>query len=84
MTTKTAKLVRRNVVPHFAHDCDMCHFLGRLNGADLYVCRGGYIRRFGNEGPDYGTLGDLAPMGTPYAFAKELARRSLPPAEYLA
>jgi hypothetical protein len=84
MSTKIAKLVRRNVTPIFAHDCNMCRFLGRLNGEDLYVCRGEYICRFGNEEPDYSTLGDLTPVGTPYAFAKELARRSLPPAEYTA
>lgn len=76
---KVAKLVRRNVTPVFTHDCEACKFLGRLNGEDLYVCPndGSYVRRFGNEPSDNGSLGNWTPEGSPYALARELhARRN--------
>ncbi len=72
-----------HIAPLFAHDCDRCRFVGRLDGQDLYVCSNGeYARRFGNEGHEYGSLGDMAPEGTPYAFIKALVQRGLPPREY--
>jgi len=77
-----ATITARNINPTFAHDCDGCRFLGSLNGEDLYVCADGYIRRFGNEGSEYGSLGDLAPAGTPYAFAAKLAQMNRPPHAY--
>ena len=84
-TTKIAKLVNRNGHPHFTHDCEHCRFLGVLNGEDLYVCQntGEYTRRFGNEPADNGSLGTLAPAGTPYALAKILAIRGGTPSEYI-
>lgn len=71
---KVAKLQSRNVRPVHKHDCACCRFLGRLNGEDLYYCirHGEYIRRFGSREPDYGSLGDFTPPGSPYALAAKL------------
>jgi len=84
--SKVAKLVSRNVSPVHAHDCDYCKFVGRLNGQDLYVCRDdgqvAYSARFGSEGQEYKTLGDMAPPGSPYALAKALFERGGSPNEY--
>ena len=77
-----AKMVHGYAEPKFEHDCDQCRFLGRLDGEDLYVCQGGYTRRFGDEPHANGSLGELTPPGTPYAFAAALQERDLPPAEY--
>ena len=81
---KKAILVSRSSKPAFTHDCDACRFLGRLDGADLYYCPndGSYVRRFGNEPSEYGSLGDWAPEGSPYALAAKLATRRRPPAEW--
>jgi hypothetical protein len=78
---KKAQLISQaTVAPKFEHDCEACTFLGRLDGQDLYVCaKHGleYLARFGGEGHQYGSLGDLTPQGTPYAFARALhARRN--------
>lgn len=27
------------VVPKFTHDCNRCHFVGRLDGKDGYICQ---------------------------------------------
>jgi len=77
MATNVARRVASNVSPKFTHDCDACKFLGRLNGEDLYFCPNGgdFVRRFGNEGHEYGSFGSEAPEGTPYAFAKALTKR---------
>lgn len=43
-------------IPHFEHDCEMCVFLGSLNGEDLYFHpfpNVTLVRRQGNEGWDY-------------------------------
>ncbi len=83
---KKAKLVERNVKPVFQHDCECCKFLGRLNGEDLYSCplQGEFVRRFGNEPSENGSLGDFTPQGSPYSLAAEIVRRGLPPNEYRA
>ena len=47
--------------PRFAHDCDMCRFLGTFLthegvDTDLYYCPNGQatvVARFGNSGPEY-------------------------------
>jgi len=78
----TASIASRNVSPTFQHDCDCCRFLGSLDGADLYVCKDGYVRRFGNDGPEYGSLGNLAPAGTPYALAAKLVKLGRAPHAY--
>lgn len=54
--------------PVFAHDCDVCFFLGQYNDADLYLCpkeAGGptVIARFSWEPGDYAS-------GTPIAESK--------------
>jgi len=72
-----AVLVSRFVKPVHTHDCKGCTFLGRLDDQDLYTCMQGgvgltYIRRFGSDGPDYGSLGDHTPPGSAYAFAAKL------------
>lgn len=74
---KKATLVARNVKPSFEHDCADCTFLGSLDGEDLYHCpkHGEYIRRFGDEGHQYGSLGNLCPEGSPYALAQALLAR---------
>ena len=45
------------VVPQFTHDCATCEFLGRVTGADAYLCAGvrgpSLIVRFSSEGPEY-------------------------------
>lgn len=81
---KKAVLVSRNVKPSHAHDCAACRFLGSLDGEDLYRCAndGSFVRRFGGEDHENGSLGDLAPQGTPYALAAEILRRGLPPNAY--
>ena len=93
MKTKRAQLVSANpAVPHFAHDCDQCKYLGRLNGEDLYYCEGHdeFIRRFGDDGPDYGAMpadaifGTHQFTGTPYALASQLHLRQVPPHEWVA
>jgi len=62
-------------------------FLGRLvdrgEMRDLYVTpKGEYLARHGDGEADYGSLGDLAPAGTPYAFAAAInARRVGKPGE---
>lgn len=62
--------------PVHAHDCQACYFLGRLDGEDLYACdRQGtaeFVRRFGSEPQDFGSLGDHAPKGTALSLAKVL------------
>ncbi len=80
-----AKLVSKaTVAPKFTHDCCKCKFLGRLNGEDLYVCESGeFSRRFSSKDQDSGSLGTFAPPGTPYAFAKALSLRELPPRAYI-
>jgi len=78
----TATITDRNVSPTFTHDCEDCLFLGSLDGDDLYVCKDGYTRRFGNDGEQCGSLGSLAPAGTPYAFAAKLAQSGRPPHAY--
>ena len=52
--------------PTFTHDCDVCRFLGRGDGCDLYFCpsRGGFefgsvIARYANRGSAYAS----APVG---------------------
>lgn len=41
---------------------------------DLYVTpRGEYLARFGDDEPDYGSLG-MVPAGSVYAFAEKLAK----------
>ena len=45
--------------PLFSHDCDVCTYLGTVNGEDLYHCGTGdpdrdtVIARSSSEGPDY-------------------------------
>lgn len=50
----------------------------RLDGEDLYFCPqdGSYVRRFGSEPSENGSLGSLAPAGTPYALAAQLWARA--------
>jgi hypothetical protein len=76
--TKIAKLVARNVNPRFSHDCARCLFVGQLDGEDLYACGAGgeasLVRRFGDDGPDYGSLpAEFRPEGSAYALAGKLA-----------
>lgn len=80
------------VAPALPHDCPACRFLGTLDGEDLYVCDRRvfgsadpveYIRRFGKEDHEYGSLGDYAPPGSAYSLAKALAERKLPPRKYV-
>jgi hypothetical protein len=77
----TAQLIGKNVSPAFHHDCTGCKFLGQIDGQDLYVCheygKPNYLRRFGDEGPDYGSIGDIAPPGTEYSLAAILATRAM-------
>jgi hypothetical protein len=82
---KKAKLVRRNVKPAFEHDCPKCRFLGSLDGQDLWYCEasGDYIRRFGSEPSENGSLGCLTPPGSPYSLAHQIVVRRLPPAAYV-
>ena len=81
---KTARLVARNVTPKFQHDCDVCCFVGRLDGQDLYLCGdGSYIRRFGNSDHENGSLGEFAPPGSPYALTKALVTRGVFGNEYV-
>ena len=83
-STKTARLVRRNVRPVFQHDCESCWFVGRLDGQDLYLCAGdgSYLRRFGNEAHENGSLGTMAPSGSAYALIRTLVLRGLIGNEY--
>lgn len=46
--------------PRFTHDCDICTFLGQINGVDLYVCpddgdscSGTYLARYGGGLSEY-------------------------------
>ena len=79
------------VSPALPHDCPTCRFLGTLDSEDLYVCERGpqpanspeYVRRFGAEDHEYGSLGDYAPTGSAYSLAKALAERNLPPRKYV-
>ena len=81
---RIAKLVSKAVIlPVFEHDCEDCKFLGRVIGSglrhDLYVCKNGeYSARFGSVGHQYGSLGEFAPEGSPYALARKLNERKLP------
>ncbi len=84
MATKTARLVARNVAPLYAHDCPECRFVGRLDGQDLYHCPedGSYVRRFGSEPHENGSVGDFVPEGSAYSLARELVRRGVWGNEY--
>jgi hypothetical protein len=75
---KIAKIVTRNVRPCYSHDCSCCRFLGRLDGQDLYFCpvEGSYLARYGSQGHQMGTLGNLTPEGTPYSLARTLSLRA--------
>lgn len=83
---KIAKLVVRNILPRFQHDCQSCRFLGNVNGRDLWVCSKGsgneFSSRYGSDEAEYGSLGDLTPAGTDYALAAAIVKRGLPPNEY--
>jgi len=73
----TASLITRNVSPTLFSWADEAQFLGSLDGEELWVTeRGEYLRQVGAEEHQYGTLGCMAPAGTPYAFAKALAGRA--------
>jgi len=83
MATKTARLVARNAHPVFTHDCEACRFVGRLDAEDLYVCSNGdFLRRFGSEPHENGSLGTLAPEGSPYSLILAIVTRGLPPRVY--
>ena len=81
---KLARLVARNIKPKFARDCEACLFVGRLDGQDLYLCGGdgSYLRRYGNEESQNGSLGRMAPEGSAYALIRELVRREVLGNEY--
>ncbi len=84
---RKAIFIKGNVGPVFEHDCDGCRFVGRLNGEDLYACKKAdgtveYLCRFGDEGHENGSLGDLAPPGSPYALARALLAKGGRPAEW--
>ncbi len=81
---KTARLVARNVKPVFQHDCDVCRFVGRLDGHDLYLCAGdgSYIRRFGDRDHENGSLGTMTPEGSAYSLIRTLVLRGLIGNEY--
>ena len=89
---KKAHVVSSNpAVPHFAHDCEACKFLARLNGEDLYYCPQDdtFVRRFGDRDSENGSMqADLAwggyIPGTPYAFASLVQARQLPALEWIA
>jgi len=84
MSNLFARTVAPSATPAFTHDCDRCRFVGRLDGEDLYVCANGeYARRFGNEGHEYGSLGDMAPEGSPYNLIRAIVARKLPPRVYV-
>ena len=83
MALSLARPVSKNAHPIFAHDCDACRFMGRLDGEDLYLCSNGdYIRRFGNDESANGSLGNKAPEGSPYSLIRAIAARKLPPRVY--
>ena len=75
---KTAKLVRCNVVPMlFDWTREGAYiFLGSLDGDELWISpQGEYVRQFGPREQDHGSLGSMAPTGTPYGLAGRLAAR---------
>jgi len=41
--------------PRFLHNCDVCVFLGHLEGNDLYFCpkEPTVLARYGDDGPEY-------------------------------
>ena len=83
-TSKTARLVARNVKPVFQHDCESCWFIGRLDGQDLYLCArdGSYLRRFGDRDHENGSLGTMTPEGSAYSLIRTLVLRGLIGNEY--
>lgn len=45
--------------PRYKHDCTRCHFLGQIEGHDLYFCPsdgGTIVSRFANHGPRYSSM----------------------------
>lgn len=47
--------------PRYQHDCIACHFLGRFEDSDLYVCSrsktlASLIARQSSDGPDYSSM----------------------------
>lgn len=63
--------------PRYTHDCDSCTCLGQLGNHDLYYCdqsgRPTVIARWGDDGPQYVSGTELAPVYKPPACARELA-----------
>lgn len=83
MSNLLAHPVSRNAHPIFTHDCEACRFVGRLDGEDLYVCSNGdFLRRFGNRDSENGSLGKMAPEGSPYSLIRAIVARKLPPRVY--
>jgi hypothetical protein len=68
------------VAPRFTHDCDKCRFVGGTDGGDWYICGdvhfgdGEYIRRYGNDGPDYSAGSGLVAMSWRFEEGRELYR----------
>ena len=46
--------------PQYAHDCERCTFLGRIDEGDVWHCPndggGSIIVRFGDDGPEYSSF----------------------------
>lgn len=72
--------------PVFTHDCDVCRFLGHVEGCDLYVCGGEnpmlltVLARFGSFGPDYSSAPvDVikSSLDAPASSMRKLLRRAV-------
>jgi hypothetical protein len=83
---RIAKLTARNVRPVYAHDCNICIFLGALNGNDLYFCpapsprdESSVIARFGARDEEYKSLPEDSvshlPVGSILKFVAVLTEK---------
>lgn len=50
----------------YRHDCTKCHFMGILEGHDIYTCKDTIVARYGDDGPDYISGDNLVAFDTPY------------------
>lgn len=72
-------------MPLFTHDCIACHYLGVLNGEDLYVHRSPnsfcLIRRYGNDGLEYYSMPGILPnprLATQFPDAATMLSSQIP------
>lgn len=63
-------------MPKFVHDCEVCKYIGEVEGHDLYTCVTSIVLRFGDDGPEYNSipeamLDDVAKNSPMWATARD-------------